>query len=84
MDGISNNYNSNVLMQKDTSYVVVEADEYDRSFLQLTPYMAIVTSADPDHLEIYGTEEAYIGAFQEFTSLVSKKALHCSRRRRRG
>ena len=70
LGGISNNYNSNVLMQKDTSYVVVEADEYDRSFLQLTPYMAIVTSADPDHLDIYGTEEAYLAAFQEFTSLV--------------
>lgn len=70
LGGISNNYNSNVLMQKDTSYVVVEADEYDRSFLQLTPYMAIITSADPDHLDIYGTEEEYRAAFQEFTSLV--------------
>lgn len=70
LGGISNNYNSNVLMQKDSSYVVVEADEYDRSFLQLTPYMAIITSADPDHLDIYGTEEAYRDAFQDFTALV--------------
>ena len=70
LGGISNNYLSNILMQKDSTYVVVEADEYDRSFLQLTPYMSIITSADPDHLDIYGTPEAYREAFEQYTALI--------------
>jgi UDP-N-acetylmuramate--alanine ligase len=49
---------------------VVEADEYDRSFHQLSPYMAVITSADPDHLDIYGTPGAYRESFEKFTSLI--------------
>ena len=70
LGGISNNYSSNVLMQKESTYVVVEADEYDRSFHLLTPYMSVITSADPDHLDIYGTPEAYVEAFELYTALI--------------
>ena len=71
LGGISVNYGTNLLLDKNSSYVVVEADEYDRSFHHLTPYMAIITAVDPDHLDIYGTEEAYREAFAYFTSLTS-------------
>lgn len=72
LGGISLNYGTNVLLQKDSNYVVVEADEYDRSFHQLTPYMSIITSVDPDHLDIYGTKEAYREAFTHYTSLITE------------
>ena len=52
--------------------MVVEADEYDRSFHQLSPCMSIITAVDPDHLDIYGTEEAYQEAFAHYTSLISE------------
>lgn len=71
LGGISLNYTTNLLLQRDSSNVVVEADEYDRSFHHLQPYMSIITSADPDHLDIYGTAEAYKEAFAHYTSLVS-------------
>lgn len=71
LGGISNNYGTNVLLQNDSSYVVVEADEYDRSFHRLTPYMSIITAVDPDHLDIYGTPEAYRESFEHYTSLIS-------------
>ena len=58
-------------MLSDTSdFTVIEADEFDRSFHWLTPYMAVITSADPDHLDIYGTAEAYRESFEKFTSLI--------------
>ncbi len=72
LGGISNNYNSNLLTDPDSNLVVVEADEYDRSFLHLTPYMAIVTSRDPDHLDIYGTAEEYRKGFVDFIKLIKK------------
>lgn len=72
LGGISNNYNTNLLLSNDSNFVVVEADEYDRSFHQLQPYMAVITSSDPDHLDIYGTEKAFYESFEHFTSLVSK------------
>lgn len=50
--------------------VVVEADEYDRSFHHLQPYMAVITATDPDHLDIYGTYEAYLESFRHFTTLI--------------
>ena len=59
LGGISMNYGTNVLMDKESEYVVVEADEYDRSFHRLTPYISVVTAVDADHLDIYGTAEAY-------------------------
>lgn len=71
LGGISNNYQSNLVLCPESSYVVVEADEYDRSFHRLTPYMTVITSCDPDHLDIYGTEEAYRESFEHYTSLVS-------------
>ena len=71
LGGISMNYGTNILLDKNSSYVVVEADEYDRSFHQLTPYMSVVTAVDADHLDIYGTEEAYREAFAHYTSLIT-------------
>ena len=71
LGGISMNYHTNVLMDADSPYVVVEADEYDRSFHQLTPYMSVVTAVDADHLDIYGTPEAYREAFAHYTSLIT-------------
>lgn len=74
LGGISNNYRTNLLLNKDSSNVVIEADEYDRSFHQLTPYMSIITNVDPDHLDIYGTPEAYREGFEHYSSLI-KSAL---------
>lgn len=70
LGGILKNYKSNLLLSDHSDFVVIEADEYDRSFHQLTPYMAVITSADPDHLDIYGTPEAYRESFEVFTSLI--------------
>ena len=70
LGGILKNYNSNLLLSEKSNFTVVEADEYDRSFHSLQPHIAIITSADPDHLDIYGTEEAYKESFEKFTSLV--------------
>ncbi|MDO4790251.1 MAG: UDP-N-acetylmuramate--L-alanine ligase [Porphyromonas sp.] len=71
LGGISLNYNSNLLLDAEASFTVAEADEYDRSFHTLHPHYAIITSSSPDHLDIYGTEEAYLEAFSHFTSLIS-------------
>ena len=71
LGGISMNYDSNLLLDKQSEFVVVEADEYDRSFHHLTPYMSVVTAVDADHLDIYGTAEAYRDAFAHYTSLIS-------------
>lgn len=70
LGGIANNYNTNLLLSQESNLVVIEADEYDRSFHQLEPYMAVITSADPDHLDIYGTAEAFRESFEHFTSLI--------------
>ncbi len=70
LGGISKNYNTNLLTSQ-TPTVVAEADEFDRSFLQLFPEVAVVTAMDPDHLDIYGTEEAYRQAFKDFAAQVS-------------
>jgi len=70
LGGIANNYNTNLLLSKESNLVVIEADEYDRSFHQLSPYMAVITSADPDHLDIYETPEAFRESFEHFTSLI--------------
>ena len=71
LGGISNNYNTNLLISTQSNFVVVEADEYDRSFHHLTPYMAVITSLEADHLDIYGTYEAVIDSFQHFASLIA-------------
>jgi len=70
LGGIANNYNTNLLLSAESNLVVIEADEYDRSFHQLSPYMAVITSADPDHLDIYETAEAFSESFSYFTSLI--------------
>jgi UDP-N-acetylmuramate--alanine ligase len=70
LGGILKNYGSNLMVSGHSDLTVVEADEYDRSFHQLSPYMAVITSVDPDHLDIYGTPEAYREGFEQFTSLV--------------
>ena len=70
LGGILRNVDSNLIITPGSEYAVVEADEYDRSFHQLTPWIGIVTSADPDHLDIYGDEEHYLEAFTIFTSLI--------------
>lgn len=71
LGGISMNYNTNLLLNKESEYVVVEADEYDRSFHHLKPYISVVTAVDPDHLDIYGTQEAYRESFAHYTSLIT-------------
>lgn len=70
LGGISHNYGTNLLVNNDSSYAVIEADEFDRSFHFLHPYISIITSADPDHLDIYGTEKAYKESFEHYTSLI--------------
>jgi UDP-N-acetylmuramate--alanine ligase len=70
LGGILKNYDSNFLLSDKSDLCIVEADEYDRSFHRLRPYMAVITSADPDHLDIYGTPAAYREAFEYFTSLI--------------
>ena len=72
LGGISKNYGSNLILADKSNYVVIEADEYDRSFLHLEPYVAAITSADPDHLDIYGNKENYLEAFAQFTEKIRK------------
>ena len=68
LGGVSKNFGSNLLVDNKSEYVVVEADEYDRSFLQLHPHMAVITATDPDHLDIYGTHEAMMEAYLQFAN----------------
>ncbi|MBR4311914.1 MAG: UDP-N-acetylmuramate--L-alanine ligase [Bacteroidaceae bacterium] len=70
LGGISQNYGTNLLLTDKSDYVVIEADEYDRSFHQLRPYITVITSTDPDHLDIYGTPEAYWESFEKYTTLI--------------
>lgn len=70
LGGISQNYGTNLLLSDKSDYVVIEADEFDRSFHHLRPYMSVITSTDPDHLDIYGTPEAYWESFEKYTSLI--------------
>lgn len=70
LGGELRNYGSNFLLAPGSPYSVIEADEYDRSFHHLAPWVAVITSTDPDHLDIYGTEEAYLESFAHFTELV--------------
>ncbi len=75
LGGITQNYNSNLILsgKSKEAVVVVEADEFDRSFLHLHPNEAVLTSADPDHLDIYGDEQTILEGFCQFLSLVDKK-----------
>jgi UDP-N-acetylmuramate--alanine ligase len=70
LGGVSKNFDTNLLLSDNTDLVVIEADEYDRSFHQLLPFMAVITAADADHLDVYGTKEAFRESFEHFTSLI--------------
>lgn len=70
LGGITKNYGTNYILSDKSQYVVVEADEFDRSFHWLTPWATVITSTDADHLDIYGTEEAYLESFSKYTSLI--------------
>jgi UDP-N-acetylmuramate--alanine ligase len=70
LGGISKNYGTNLLLSDKSEYVVIEADEFDRSFHWLTPYASVITATDADHLDIYGTKEAYLESFNHYTSLI--------------
>lgn len=71
LGGILRNTGSNLVLSATSPYSVIEADEYDRSFHHLSPWLAVVTATDPDHLDIYGTEEAYLESFAHFTELIA-------------
>ena len=70
LGGISKNYGTNYILSNDSPYVVIEADEFDRSFHWLSPWMSVITATDPDHLDIYGTKEAYLESFRHYTTLI--------------
>lgn len=70
LGGISKNYGTNYILSDTSDYVVIEADEFDRSFHWLRPYMTVITATDPDHLDIYGTKEAYLESFRHYTTLI--------------
>lgn len=70
LGGIAKNYGTNCLLSEDSPYVVIEADEFDRSFHHLRPYATVITATDADHLDVYGTEEAYLESFSRYTSLI--------------
>ena len=70
LGGISKNYGTNYILSDQSDYVVIEADEFDRSFHWLRPWMSVITSTDPDHLDIYGTKEAYLESFHHYTTLI--------------
>lgn len=70
LGGITKNYGTNYILSAKSPYVVIEADEFDRSFHQLTPWATVITSTDADHLDIYGTEEAYLESFAHYTGLI--------------
>ena len=70
LGGISKNYGTNYILSNNSPYVVIEADEFDRSFHWLRPWMSVITATDPDHLDIYGTKEAYLESFRHYTTLI--------------
>ena len=70
LGGISKNYGTNYILSSQSDFVVIEADEFDRSFHWLRPWMTVITATDPDHLDIYGTKEAYLESFRHYTELI--------------
>ncbi len=75
LGAIATNFNSNLVLNEEAKFMVVEADEFDRSFLQLAPFCAIITSCDPDHLDIYGSNESFIEGFSQFASKIHPDGL---------
>jgi UDP-N-acetylmuramate--alanine ligase len=72
LGGISKNYGTNYILSDNSDFVVIEADEFDRSFHWLQPWMSVITATDPDHLDIYGTKEAYLDSFRHYTTLIQE------------
>ena len=72
LGGISKNYGTNYILSDKSDYVVIEADEFDRSFHWLRPFITVITATDPDHLDIYGTKEAYLESFRHYTTLIQE------------
>ena len=70
LGGITKNYGTNYILSQKSPFVVIEADEFDRSFHWLTPFASVITATDADHLDIYGTEEAYLESFSKYSSLI--------------
>ena len=70
LGGITKNYGTNYILAPASDYVVIEADEFDRSFHWLAPFATVITATDPDHLDIYGTEDAYLESFRHYTELI--------------
>jgi len=75
LGGISSNYNTNYLPSLSSDYTVIEADEFDRSFLRLSPFASVITSNDPDHLDIYGNEVNFLEGFQQYANLIDKEGV---------
>ena len=75
LGGISSNYNSNYIYDDKSEYTVIEADEYDRSFLKLKPFSSIITSVDPDHLDIYSGENDFFNGFQDYARLLDESGV---------
>lgn len=75
LGGISKNYGSNLILNSQSDWMVTEADEFDRSFLQLHPYAAVVTAMDPDHLDIYGNAENMEQAFNQFIGQIDREGI---------
>ncbi|MCX8486267.1 MAG: Mur ligase family protein, partial [Crocinitomicaceae bacterium] len=75
LGGIATNFQSNLVLNKDSVYTVIEADEFDRSFLHLSPFASIITSADPAHLDIYGTAEQFKEGFRQFAMKLDPKGI---------
>lgn len=73
LGGISKNYHSNYILSDTSDYIVIEADEFDRSFHWLRPWMSVITATDADHLDIYGTKEAYLESFRHYTTLINSE-----------
>ena len=81
LGGITKNYGTNYILSDTSDYVVIEADEFDRSFHWLAPYASVITATDPDHLDIYGTKQAYLESFTKYTSLIRPDGFPDSARR---
>lgn len=75
LGGISKNFGSNILINEQSEYIVVEADEYDRSFLQLHPYYTVITATDADHLDIYGDHHTLLEAYAQFANQTDKDGM---------
>ena len=75
LGGISSNFNSNLLTNPEAKYTVIEADEFDRSFLRLLPFSSIITSTDPDHLDIYGDANHFVEGFKLYAQLTNPKGV---------